>query len=73
MSKTANADKCVEVCPICASSDLYYDVGGYTGKIYHCKNCDYIGPLVVEADRKMVEAIKEDYEKSRKEGRMEPS
>jgi hypothetical protein len=72
MSKIADVEKCVAVCPICASSNLYYELGGYTGKIYHCKNCDYIGPLVVEADQKMIEAIKEDYEKSHKDGRMEP-
>jgi RNA polymerase subunit RPABC4/transcription elongation factor Spt4 len=51
----------LEVCPICGSTDLYYEAGGYTGKIYHCKNCEYVGALVVEADEGMVEAIKDDY------------
>ena len=36
-----NAEKLREVCPICGSTDLYYEAGGYTGKIYHCKVCDY--------------------------------
>jgi len=55
-------EKTVEVCPVCGSSDLYYEVGGYTGKIYHCKNCDYVGVLIVEADEEMAKAIREDYE-----------
>lgn len=52
----------LEVCPVCGSSDLYYEIGGYTGQKYHCKNCGYVGPLIVEADEDMAEAIKEDYE-----------
>ncbi len=55
----------LEVCPVCGSSDLYYETGGYTGKKYHCKNCNYIGPLVVEADEEMAKAIKEDYEQKK--------
>jgi hypothetical protein len=43
-------EKTLEVCPVCGSSDLYYEAGGYIGKIYHCKNCDYVGALIVEAD-----------------------
>ena len=50
------------VCPVCGSADLYYEAGGYTGKIYHCKNCDYMGALIVEADEEMAGAIKDDYE-----------
>ncbi len=55
----------LEVCPVCGSSDLYYETGGYTGQKYHCKNCGYIGPLVVEADEAMAKAIKEDYEQKK--------
>ncbi|HWQ20057.1 MAG TPA: hypothetical protein VN455_09805 [Methanotrichaceae archaeon] len=51
-----------EVCPVCASSDLYCEAGGYTGNKYHCKNCGYIGALIIEADEAMIEAIKDDYE-----------
>lgn len=51
-----------EVCPVCGSSELYLEAGGYTGKIFHCKNCDYIGALLVEADGEMARAIREDYE-----------
>jgi len=49
------------VCPICGSSELFYELGGATGKVYHCKICDYVGPLVVEADEEMVRALKEEY------------
>ena len=56
--------KPIEVCPICGSSDIYYETGGYTGKVYHCKNCDYVGALVVEADEEMIDAIKEDFERN---------
>jgi hypothetical protein len=61
-----SSKKCTSVCPICGSSDLYYEVGGYTGKIYHCKICDYIGALVVEADEEMAKAIRDDYEQNKK-------
>lgn len=37
-------------CPQCGSSDLYYENAMITGIIYHCKNCDYIGPVVLERD-----------------------
>jgi len=36
-------------------------------KIYHCKVCDYIGALVVEADEEMAKAIREDYEQKKNE------
>ncbi len=51
------------ICPVCGSTDLYLEAGGYTGKIYHCKSCDYVGALIVEADWEMARAIREDYEK----------
>lgn len=56
-----------EVCPVCGSTDLYYETGGYTGKVYHCKNCGYIGALIVEADEEMAKAIKEDYEHKKRD------
>ncbi len=50
-----------EVCPVCGSSELYLEAGGYTGKLYRCKSCDYMGALIVEADEEMARAIREDY------------
>ncbi len=40
----------VLTCPHCGSPDLYYEAGLITGYKYHCKNCDYIGPLVFEKE-----------------------
>jgi DNA-directed RNA polymerase subunit M/transcription elongation factor TFIIS len=37
-------------CPECNSTDMYYEMGGITGIIYHCKRCNYIGPLVIEEE-----------------------
>ncbi len=61
-------DRMIEVCPVCGSSEIYYEAGGYTGKLYHCKRCGYIGALVVEADDAMIEAIRSEYERSSREG-----
>jgi hypothetical protein len=60
-------EKVLEVCPVCGSADLYYEAGGYTGKIYRCKNCDYMGALIVEADGEMAKAIREDYDQNKNE------
>lgn len=38
----------VLTCPQCGSDDLYPEMGFMTGYKYHCNNCDYVGPLVVE-------------------------
>ncbi len=35
------------VCPMCGSTDVKLDVGGYTGK-YACKKCGYVGSLILE-------------------------
>ena len=59
-------EKMVEVCPVCGSSEMYLETGGYVGKVYHCKDCNYVGALVVEADDEMIEAIKEEYERENK-------
>ena len=40
----------VRKCPSCGSTDLYYEAGMITGQKYHCKRCNYIGPLVFEED-----------------------
>ncbi len=39
----------VLVCPVCGSTDLYYEAGGISGT-YVCKNCGYRGSLVIEKD-----------------------
>lgn len=35
------------VCPVCNSTEVEYDAGGYTGK-YYCKRCGYVGSYVME-------------------------
>jgi transposase-like protein len=40
----------VRKCPSCGSTELYYEAGMITGQKYHCKRCNYIGPLVFEED-----------------------
>ncbi len=35
------------VCPVCKSTEIDLDAGGYTGK-YYCKSCGYIGSYVLE-------------------------
>ncbi len=39
--------KRILVCPVCKSKDIVLDAGGYTGK-YKCKNCGYVGSLIIE-------------------------
>ena len=39
----------VKFCPKCNSSNITLDTGGQTGK-YLCKDCDYIGVLIIEKD-----------------------
>jgi predicted RNA-binding Zn-ribbon protein involved in translation (DUF1610 family) len=63
--KKEKREKMVEVCPVCGSSELYYEAGSSIGKVYHCKDCNYIGALVIEADEEMIEAIKEEYEREK--------
>lgn len=58
----------IEVCPVCGSSDVYYEVGGYVGAVYHCKECGYVGAFVIEANEEMIEKIKERYKREKEEG-----
>jgi len=56
-------EKTTKVCPICGSAKLYYEVGGKIGFVYHCKNCGYVGSLIVEANEEMVQVLKDEYTK----------
>ncbi|MDM7918678.1 MAG: hypothetical protein QUS12_05870 [Methanosarcina sp.] len=44
---------------------MYYEVGGYAGAVYHCKECRYVGAFVIEANEEMIEKIKEKYTRER--------
>ncbi len=39
--------KRILVCPVCKSTEIELDAGGYTGK-YYCKNCGYVGSYILE-------------------------
>ncbi len=37
------------LCPVCSSSNVTYYLGGQIGYMYQCKDCGYIGALVIES------------------------
>jgi transposase-like protein len=45
------------ICPICNSTNIKLDAGGYTGK-YNCKNCGYVG-MVIEMTESEYKEMKE--------------
>ncbi len=55
-------EELVEVCPVCGSPDIYYEAGGIEG-LYHCKYCGYIGGFVIDANLKMMQLIRDEYER----------
>ena len=38
------------ICPECGGDDIQLSHGGYMGAVYHCRNCQYTGPLVIDAE-----------------------
>ena len=38
-------------CPQCGGANIYYENALITGHKYHCKDCDYIGALVLEEEK----------------------
>ncbi len=38
----------VLICPVCNSSNVTYYLGGELGYQYRCKDCGYVGALVLE-------------------------
>lgn len=50
--------KKVKVCPVCSSTNIELDSGGYTGK-YYCKDCGYVGSLIIEMNESEYEELKE--------------
>ena len=37
-------------CLVCGSEDVYLWLGGSIGSLYHCTECQYVGPVVIETD-----------------------
>ncbi len=56
-------EELIEVCPICGSTELYFEAGGVEG-LYHCKHCGYIGAFVIDANKEMMELIRKEYNTS---------
>ena len=52
--------KTVKICPQCRGTGLYYEAGLVTGYKYHCKDCDYVGVVVLEMDVPLEEDENED-------------
>jgi len=44
--------KTVKTCPVCHSKNVTIYMGAVTGMRYQCKDCDYIGVLVIEEEMK---------------------
>ncbi|MCI4373160.1 MAG: hypothetical protein L3K02_05910 [Thermoplasmata archaeon] len=42
--------KRILVCPQCQSGNIVQEAGSITGAVYHCRNCQYIGALVLEIE-----------------------
>jgi transposase-like protein len=42
--------KIVRRCPHCGSTRLVFEGGLILGQLYHCLDCDYVGPLVLEEE-----------------------
>lgn len=47
-----------KICPHCRSTNLTWEGGYIFGQKYHCQDCHYVGPFVLE--RKVI--VKEDDE-----------
>lgn len=43
--------KNIKKCPVCRSTNITLHLGGQAGK-YWCKDCDYIGSLILEETKK---------------------
>ncbi|QQG38817.1 MAG: hypothetical protein HYS32_04445 [Candidatus Woesearchaeota archaeon] len=39
----------IKICPSCKSTNITFFIGYETGS-YKCKNCHYIGPIILEKD-----------------------
>ena len=52
------------VCPVCKSTDIVLDAGGYTGK-YRCKKCGYVGSFIIEMTEgeyeELLKGLEKDY------------
>jgi len=40
----------IQVCPVCGSTNIYYEAGMITGEKYRCNDCGYVGSFIIEID-----------------------
>ncbi len=47
-----NRGECLKMrrCLVCRSEDVYLWLGGSIGFLYHCAECQYVGPVVIKTD-----------------------
>lgn len=50
MAIPAKKKRTIETCPVCGSKEMTPWMGGQLGSQFLCKDCGYVGPLVVEKD-----------------------
>ncbi len=48
---------------MCKSERIILWMGGYTGAMYRCPDCGYVGPLVIETDNDAAHGIFEEDKK----------
>lgn len=48
--KKNNIQRKVLRCPQCGGTNIIYETALITGYKYHCKDCDYMGALIIEED-----------------------
>jgi transposase-like protein len=53
--KRDNLPKKVLRCPQCGGTNIVYESGLITGYKYLCKDCSYMGALIIEEDVKIPE------------------
>ena len=41
-------------CLVCGSEEVFLWLGGSIGSLYHCTDCQYVGPVVIETDAQQV-------------------
>ncbi|MCI4434883.1 MAG: hypothetical protein RXP30_04630 [Thermoplasmata archaeon] len=53
------------VCPVCGSTNIYYEAGMIEGQKYKCNDCGYVGSFIIEMDEKEYQRFIEEKKSSR--------
>ncbi len=54
----------IQVCPVCGSTNIYYEAGMITGEKYRCNDCGYVGSFIIEIDENDYEEFLKTIKKS---------